>query len=321
MYMSTLRAITGNERDLAGVSTDLASLTRSLDGLLSASFQNMLADLPVFKFPMPQLDFNLAIPRIDPAIFNMAPLYAGLMGPNSPFMTMAESLTQSYRPQWLEIFESFRKIAGRIYPENWDGVDKPKLGDIEAILLDEGIPLMWVPGPRILAALLDAPDPPARRRIIGQRWKGVLSDCEVALATIDLADLSDERDFAVKCAKALRDGHTEASQALSANLLDSVLRGWYDEAARRTLTKNQFKKSGVKIDLDDYEIREAFTVAPVWHAYAQYRPENGDPVPSKFARHASAHSVSRRQYTRINAVIGLMLVTSLLKFLDTGPDW
>ena len=125
----------------------------------------------------------------------------------------------------------------------------------------------------------------------------------------------------MKCVRAIRDGHGEAAQALSANLLDSILRSWVDKTNLKKITQNHFTKTGVKIDLEDYEIRAAFVVAPVWHAYAQYRTEAGDPIPSKFARHASAHAVTRRQYTRINAVMGLMLVTSVLKFLDSGHSW
>jgi hypothetical protein len=35
-----------------------------------------------------------------------------------------------------------------------------------------------------------------------------------------------------------------------------------------------------------------------------------------FGRHPSVHGVSRAQYSRINAVISLMLVTSVLKFFN-----
>ena len=159
-----------------------------------------------------------------------------------------------------------------------------------------------------------------RRRTLGRRWRGVLADCASVLNTIDHPRLIDGRAFAINCADALRAGHHRAAQALAANLLDSLLRGNLDAAVRTQLTRNTFRSNGSKIDLDAYEVRMALTFAPVWHAYAQYRTEHGDRVPRAFGRHPSAHAVSRAQYTRINAVIALMLVTSVLRFLDAEMD-
>jgi hypothetical protein len=128
--------------------------------------------------------------------------------------------------------------------------------------------------------------------------------------------LQDARGFALDVVRALRDGHVNAAQALAANLLDSLMRKHFDNASRVKLTKNDFKKKGVKFNLEDYKIRVAFTFAPVWYAHAKYRVEDGDPIPRTFGRHSSAHGVSRAQYSRINAIYGLMLVTSALKFFD-----
>lgn len=230
---------------------------------------------------------------------------------------LSDSIAQIYTPQFRPLFESIAKIAARIFPENWNGIHKPKFGELESILLDEGIPLMWVPGPEILEALMNASDASARRRVIGRRWRGVVADCETALAAVKHPGLVDARYFATRCAAALRDGHSEAAQALAANLLDSVLSTLLDKERRLKLTKNDFKRTGIKLDLDDFGIRAAFTFAPVWHAHAQFWVEKGDQIPRKFGRHPSVHAVSRAQYTRINAAIALMLVTSVLCFLNS----
>ena len=114
----------------------------------------------------------------------------------------------------------------------------------------------------------------------------------------------------------LRAGHVSAAQALAANLLDSILRRNFDKQSFKSVTTN--KKGGDRFDLDDYRGKAAFTLAPIWRAYAEYWENQGDPIPRAFGRHPSAHAVSRTQYSRVNAMIGLMLVTSLLKRKHSG---
>lgn len=225
------------------------------------------------------------------------------------------NILEQQRTQWDSLFESLRKLAERVFPPNWKGVKRPDLSVIETILVDEGIPLAWVPSSSILQALLDAPDAKERRKIIGRRWRRIVSDCEAVLDEVSHPSLQCHHPFAADIASALRDGHSSAAQALAANLLDSMLRRNFDPTDLKDVTSN--KKNGNRFDLDAYQARAAFTLAPIWQSYAQYHEEKGDPIPRAFGRHPSAHAVCRRQYSRTNAVIALMLVTSLLRLLDT----
>ncbi|HEX6525471.1 MAG TPA: hypothetical protein VF070_36495, partial [Streptosporangiaceae bacterium] len=69
----------------------------------------------------------------------------------------------------------------------------------------------------------------------------------------------------------------------------------------------------------DFSVRKYIALGPIWQAYQSYYPDNGDRVPRTFNRHATAHTVGSQQYSRRNAIQGLMLVCGLLKFLD-GQD-
>ncbi|MFE4337561.1 hypothetical protein ACFRQM_52385 [Streptomyces sp. NPDC056831] len=265
------------------------------------------------------------IPRItfDPAVFPMGRIaetlknqLADMTGFNDAIRAALQPLTVVYQEQWRDIFASFGDLIRQIYPENLREA-APGPDELETLLVDEGIPLMWVPGPQAIVALLDASDAAARRRIIGQRWKGIVNDCEAVLEGVEHPSVQDARGFALDVAGALRAGHTNAAQALAANLLDSVLQRHFDQALRVQLTKNDFRAKGIKFKLDDYKFKVACTFAPVWYAHAKYYPKNGDPIPRVFGRHPSAHGVSRAQYSRINAMYALMLVTSVIKFFDT----
>lgn len=50
--------------------------------------------------------------------------------------------------------------------------------------------------------------------------------------------------------------------------------------------------------------------------YQRSNPAGGDEIPDRFNRHACAHAVSVRQYTKSNAAQAVMLVSSLLRLLD-----
>jgi len=63
-------------------------------------------------------------------------------------------------------------------------------------------------------------------------------------------------------------------------------------------------------------VKEFIAIAPIWQAYQQYYPDKNDPIPRAFNRHATAHTVGTLQYSRRNAVQGLMIVCGLLKFID-----
>jgi hypothetical protein len=227
-----------------------------------------------------------------------------------------DTFWEQHRKQWEGLFAGAHKLFEGLLPPNWKGMMIPSVELLETILLDEGIPLAWVPSQEILSAMLDAPDGVARRRIIGSRWRRVVSDCEASLAEVSSQDLQPYCVFASNIVRALRDGHQAAAQALAANLLDSIIRQNVDLTLKKTVTATGNKR--IRIDLDDYQMKASFTMAPIWRAYEEYWESKGDPIQRVFGRHPSAHAVSRIQYSRVNAVIALMLVTSLLKLLDDG---
>lgn len=256
-----------------------------------------------------QVTTSIRLPAVDIAERIMASY-------RSPFLDIADQLHKQMQAQLAPTFELMRKAVQDLWPKNWGDARPSSIDALEAILTDEGIPLLWVPGPKTVEALFKADTPAQRRRAVSQRWKGIVSDCEAVLRDIELVVLQEDREFAQQCVRALRDGHNGPAQALAANLLDTVLTKYFEHDYRKKITDNWFRQNGTRFDFDDYGFRAALTLAPVWCAHAHFFANNGDPIPSTFGRHPSAHAVSRAQYNRINAVIGLMVVTSVIKFCD-----
>lgn len=284
--------------------------------------------VPAWKLPTPgytsfaKAAISSDVLRVNAAVDRMnkmlkPPIRADLLRIyQSPALGIAEKINEAIRAQLTPTFERLNTLVQNLFPPNWGDARPRDWDEFRVILAHEGIPMLWVPGPDIVAAIFAAESPAERRRVISRRWKGIVSDCETVLEGVTHRRLADERSFALDCVRALREGHPNAAQALAANLLDSVMQRFISKNFRRELTNNEFKTNGVTFDFDDYSFRLALTFAPVWCAHARYKPWKGDPIPSEYGRHASVHGVSRRQYKRINAVIALMLVTSVIKFFD-----
>jgi hypothetical protein len=246
------------------------------------------------------------LPKLDASA--ILPNYSGIM---SDFHEQVQRTLQGLTAQWAKPFIDIRRRIKGIFPENWKEVKNLSFSKIKIILLEEGIPLAWVPRGSIVQSLLNAENAAARRKIVGRNWQIIAVDCDALLEKVQHSQLKPDVNLTKQSISALREGHAAASQALSANLLDSVMRRHIDESLRKKITN-----SNNKLDMDDFILRESVVLAPIWQGFASYWPNKGDPIPYRFTRHASAHGVSRRQYSKINAVVALMLVSSLLKLLD-----
>ena len=181
-----------------------ASLSKSLFvGLTPLNTANWFPYIKTTDVLLPQL--KLPVSAMDSVLQQMSKDIAGTFG-KQVFEPMTALIAQQHQ-QWDSLFETFRTLAEKLLPPNWRGVKHPDFATIEAILLDEGIPLAWVPSQEILQALFDSPDASARRRIIGRRWRGVVSDCEVILSEVSHPALQRHQSFGMDVVQALRDGH------------------------------------------------------------------------------------------------------------------
>jgi hypothetical protein len=288
-----------------GAFVGMSEAIRNLGLNLARSIQVPLPDFSQFVINSPAFA-ALRKPLIDP---NFLKLATGLAPIQAQISAGVAQLAQAQHDQIAKIIQASSAIFKNLYPPNWEGVKGVGLELVLRIALDEGIPLVAVPRPATVQLIVKAPDLRTRRAIIGRRWRSITSDCEACLRELKASETSSFVHFVGKVISALRDGHSEAAQALAANLLDSLLLTHFSQDLK-AIKKAHYKRAS--LDLDDYTVRLALAIAPAWRAYQTFHPGNGDRVPRDFARHASAHAVSERQYSRVNAVIALMLVTSLL---------
>lgn len=203
-------------------------------------------------------------------------------------------------------------MRARFYPPNLRGIDRLDIASVNHLVMAEGIPLYGVPRTSIAEALIRAENEPARRAILGRRWKAISADCRELLMGCTLPAVAQYVPVALAALNALEAGHPMAAQALIGSLTDVIVNGYFSYVGKNRYDFTPGKRNLTNEAYEEFTIREFIAFAPIWQAYQQFFVSNGDKIPMTFSRNATVHTVSSRQYSRRNAVQGLMLVTSLL---------
>lgn len=245
-------------------------------------------------------------------------LFESILGDALPTTAMQESIKAladqvvgDLRLQWAGFSPLARQIARFLLPPNLAGLKDVEPADVLQLAEETGIPLYLVPRASTAQALLRAPTDEKKLVILTRRFDSILDDCETVLDTDRPGPFA---KFATNAVLAARDGHYAAAQALATNTLDSVLWSTLKDEKNKRIATNQYEgaigklKEGMKSALSQVP----YVLMAVWRSHIQYRPWRGDEIPRQYSRHASAHGVSHRQYSKRNTAHALMLMTSLV---------
>jgi len=231
-------------------------------------------------------------------------------------------ITQQFAAQqasWLKTLgPTLEKLKASYYPPNLRAIEDLYIEDVEKVAMVDGIALYGVPRTAIAEALIRAGSAAKRREILGRRWKAVSADCRVAVLACQSDAVAPYAPVAVAALDALDGGHSAAAQALVGSLIDSLLTAYFGKD-RTNFTPNR-KGTRTTSAYEEFTVREFIAFAPTWQAYQQFWVEDGDRVPTTFSRNATAHTVSSRQFSRRNAVQGLLFACSLLYFFNEQAE-
>jgi hypothetical protein len=233
---------------------------------------------------------------------------ANLM-PQSGWLT--GELFEHYRTAIAPLLDELTSPLRGVWPGNLDELDL-HVDEMKTLMIDEGLPIAWVPRTAILRSVAAAKTALQRRAVYGRRWVAIVDDCEALLDQTTSAAVEPFKLQALKSIAGLRAGHHELAQAFSAATLDTAVGYVYSTKPARHLATNVEHRG----KLDKRPVREFFTVAQLMGIHLTYRPSSGDPIPRTFNRHASVHGVSKVQYSRLNSVLALAHLTSFLWFIE-----
>jgi hypothetical protein len=207
-----------------------------------------------------------------------------------------------------ETLEGLRRLLESARPDNWAEVDTEKAQSLVAA----GWPLVWVPRGSIVAALLAASDDAARKTIILDHADDIIDDVAAVVEGVKSEELAFLGDLAIEAVNCTRNGQFRAAQAAATVVVDTVIRKVLK------LDYNQVR-AHARSDFGEVPLRllvGALCRAALAWAFEKFWVDRGDPEPDSYNRHASIHAASEKQYTRVNALLGLMTAASLLRQVD-----
>jgi hypothetical protein len=196
-------------------------------------------------------------------------------------------------------------------PPNWvDAEPRLEVTEVLELMRETRWCLVWVPRGSVVRRLVDS-DENGRSEVFLASSSEIIEDASSVLDAIDHPELQQLCRAGGQIASAIEAGLDMAAQALAATCLSDVINKKFGMSFRQA-QKDFMVEDPMEIPW--VRFRQATVLLLVAEALENYW--EGDPVPVRFSRHASAHSVSEEQYNKENALAGLLLVTAFLMEAD-----
>lgn len=216
-----------------------------------------------------------------------------------------------------------------VRPKNWLGSGLTPEQAL-SIAVDSGIPVCSVPPPEVLAELAAA-DPDDRMSVLRANEAAVLELCATLIESFSAPEFEDAQTLTRCALDTYNDGHHPAAMALAVSVAEPlVLRATTqelhifdspeDQAAYLEQVDSHYKNAAHLLKyIATHEDRQSWIMyccallSPVPKFFTRYKREKGDPIPETASRHATAHNPTVKHLSEENALISLMLCTSLLR--------
>jgi hypothetical protein len=193
-------------------------------------------------------------------------------------------------------------------PLNWPAGEAARFYAI----LDEGVPLVYIPRRETVLALMEASDYDDRMTVLKDRKAEVIADCRSALDEQPLhASVENLSPLVAEALTCLESDQYASAQAQAVCVCDTML--------HRYAKTRRYKKIIATIESTDLDgayyqglYRFALALRPTVTFLAEWDSLSETPAPHRLSRHATVHGISPEHLTEGNAVIAIMLASSVL---------
>jgi hypothetical protein len=213
-------------------------------------------------------------------------------------------------------------------PENWAGTGlTPE--QILPVAQESGIPVVWIPSYQILGLLARARHED-RPQILRAHSDEILDQCHERLAECTDPWVAGPHSLLSRSAEALQAGHHEAAMALAVSVGEPLAR-WASvprvhvflsqEEADAWVNERRKHYKLAELELADlvsrgkelarWDVQRVALISPIPKFFTDFTP--GEPHPESLSRHVVAHDPTPEHMSPHNALVALMLTTSILR--------
>ncbi len=249
------------------------------------------------------------------------------------FQDIIDQLEHVDDPDALEEAKSNGALAHALQlsrPENWRGSGlTPE--QILPLALEDGIPVAWVPPTDVLQALVAAPKDRRLELLLTHR-DTILDKCRTLVRQCSDAWIKDQRTLVDRALDAFAEEHHEAAMALAV-VVGEPLAVWASEPRVRVfdsktdmdawenkkrrgkycLAKAELAAVAPTAKLRRFEVLRHALIGPIPKFFTPFHGEPGELIPDTVSRHATVHKPIVAHFSVENALLALMLVTSILR--------
>lgn len=191
-------------------------------------------------------------------------------------------------------------------------LDDDEIERLRDIASEDGTPFAYSVDAETVLELLGASTTAERRSIIGDRRAQIEDHCESVLASMSAEATVAYTPHLFRQIQALRSGQHEGPQSFLTSVLDKIRK---QNVLKVLRTAERRHRSGKLLPTDQASM--CLVVPALARAFDSYDPDGPRAGKVFYNRHATAHGQDLDlQFTTTNATIALMMVTSLLCYID-----
>lgn len=210
---------------------------------------------------------------------------------------------------------TLKKLSADSRVENWSALTQDEwILALQLMCADDGVPLAWTPPADIVKALVAAEDHNERNAVLLAHEVEIEAHARGLLAAASRPELDILKAAIGEAWNAWDAGLIVPAQAAAAVALgDILLQHGYREFGPFRIAWEPFRDTPP----EDWKLTEIRTTALMCALSTAVQREDQVDLQG-FNRHVSLHRVDPAQYSRVNALRGLMLVTAAVRELQFG---
>jgi hypothetical protein len=215
-------------------------------------------------------------------------------------------------------------------PENWRGSGLTPEQILPVAIVD-GIPVAWVPPADVLKALVGTP---SGRRVaeLTKHTDEILKDCRTRIGQSNDELAADESTLVRRALDAFEAGYHEAAMALAVAVGESLAlwasepRVHFFDSREEMIAWDELRKKEkynlAKLELaavspaqptNPHEVLRHALIGPIPRFFTPFWGREGEAMPATTSRHATVHKPTVRHLSTENALLAIMLATSILR--------